>query len=141
MRGIRALRGLRIARNAHKRRLANIKSHLTVEVAYVDSMYTGLCGAYERAKALGVAPCLALIALIYYEFGEPCDLARSRSSPEATAEEWRFRDEACHAYRPQVSRSFNPTASQNHTVTVLHAAYGPLELVRSRSNFEATAEV
>ena len=41
--------------------------NLTVAGAYVDSMYTGLCGAYARAKALGPALCLALCAIIYYE--------------------------------------------------------------------------
>ena len=45
--------------------------HLTVAGAYVDSIYTGHCGAYARAKALCSASCLALSAIVYYEFGEP----------------------------------------------------------------------
>ena len=45
--------------------------HLTVAGAYVDSMYTGLCGAYTRAKTLDSAPCFALRAIIYYESDEP----------------------------------------------------------------------
>ena len=41
------------------------------------------------------------------------DLVRSRPSFEATAGEWRFQDEASHAYSSKVSRSCNFTASQN----------------------------
>ena len=58
--------------------MANRIMHLTVAEAYVEAIYTGLCGAYARARALGPAPCLALRG-IYCEFGEPRDLVRSRS--------------------------------------------------------------
>ena len=37
-------------------------------------------------------------------------LASTRSIFEATAEDWRFEDEACHAYSSKVSRPCNPTA-------------------------------
>ena len=83
---------------------------------------------------------LALRAIIYFEFGEPWDFVRSRSSSEATAEEWRSQDEACHARSSKVSRSSNPRESLNHAATVLHEAHEPQDLVRSRPSFEATAE-
>ena len=40
-------------------------------------------------------------------------MARSKSSFEATAEEWRLQDGASHAYSSRVSRSFNFAASQS----------------------------
>ena len=38
--------------------------HLIQVEANADSMHTGLCGAYARANALGLAPCLALRAIV-----------------------------------------------------------------------------
>ena len=67
-------------------------------------------------------------------------MVRSRSSFEAAADEWRFQDEVFHTYSSEVSRSCNLTASQNHIVTIPHAAHGPCDLLCSRSGFEATAE-
>ena len=40
---------------------------------------------------------IAQRAIIYYDSGEPRVLVRIRSSFEATAEELRFQDKACHA--------------------------------------------
>ena len=40
----------------------------------------------------------------------------------------------------KVSRSCDPTSSQNHTLTFSHAGNEPKKLVRSSSSFEATAE-
>ena len=51
----------------HKRRLANKTMHLTVAGAYVDFMYTGPCGAYARARALGPEH----FPISYYELDEP----------------------------------------------------------------------
>ena len=45
--------------------------HLTAAGAYVDSMHTGLFGAYARAKTVGPAPFLALRAIIYHVLGVP----------------------------------------------------------------------
>ena len=45
--------------------------------AYVDSIHTGLCGAYERAKELGSASCLALRAIIYSGVKAPFAVATS----------------------------------------------------------------
>ena len=93
--------------------------HVAAAGSYVNSMYTRLCGAYASAKALGSAPCLALRVNIHYVYGEPRDLVRSRrrrrSFFEATAEKWRFQDDACHAYGSKVSL--------NHTAAVSHKAY------------------
>ena len=58
-------------------KLVNRMPNFERGLSYVDPMYIGLCGAYARANALGLAPCLALRAIIHKEFGEPWDLVRS----------------------------------------------------------------
>ena len=67
------------------------------------------------------------------------DLVRSRSSFEATAEEWRFQDEASRAYSSKVSRACSLTASQNHTLTVPYS-HGPV-LLRALCLASGTTEI
>ena len=67
-------------------------------------------------------------------------MVRSRSSSEATAEEWRLQDGVCHACSSKLARPCNLASSQYLTPAVAHAAYGPWDLVRSRPSFDATSE-
>ena len=66
-------------------------------------------------------------------------MVRSRSSFEATAEEWRFQDEARHEYSSKVSRPCNFPAPQNHRLTVSHSQ-GP-ELLRALCMASGTTEM
>ena len=69
-------------------------------------MELGLLHRYRMARGFQVLRGLRIARITR-------DLVRSRSSIEATAEEWRFQDEAPHACSSKVSRSCDFTASQN----------------------------
>ena len=73
---------------------------LTAAGAYVDSMYTGLCGANARAKALGSAPCLVLRAIFWYAAGQS-----SRQPPRRSAAKMKFAMLAAQRYHgPAISQ-------------------------------------